>query len=149
MIYIRINLVPFRASRGPLFLKPVSWFGLFLPFLQTGSNKTLFWYTYVILNNISGGKNKHRHRDPRPPEPESPPCTCDEDTVAEADPMRPLSAFGFGAPSPRSPPGLGVPLAEPPWLDMESRDSKMSRATTTRTVASLGGFSSLASRYRS
>ena len=105
--------------------------------------------TYVFLNHISGGKNKHRHRDPRPPEPESPPCTCDEDTVAEADPMRPLSAFGFGAPSPRSPPGLGVPLAEPPWLDMESRDSKMSRATTTRTVASLGGFSSLASRYRS
>ena len=31
-----------------------------------------------------------------------------------------------------------------PWDD-RSRDSKMSRATTTRTVASLGGFSSLAS----
>ena len=30
-----INLISFRASRGPLFTKPVSWLGLFLPFLTT------------------------------------------------------------------------------------------------------------------
>ena len=64
---------------------------------------------FYCFNTISGGKKHQRSRDSRlPPEPpESPPCTCDEETVAgdqvDHDPMRPLSAFGFGAPSPRSP----------------------------------------------
>ena len=41
-IYSRINLVSFRASRGPLFPKPVSWLGLFYHFLlQTGFRSTV------------------------------------------------------------------------------------------------------------
>ena len=68
--------------------------------------------------------------------PASPPCTCDEE---EDEPPRPRTR-SRGAGHPGGHPGHDLAHGLPPW-DHESRDSRLSRATTTRTA----GFDSLAS----
>ena len=73
----------------------------------------------------------------------SPPCTCDEDEEEDEDDhdhVRPTST----RPTSRAVKGLLASEVPPPW-DQRSRDSRMSRATTTRTAASANAFSSLAS----
>lgn len=82
-------------------------------------------------------KSKKQHQSSRPA---SPPCTCDEDTVMGDGRRTPASVVlqqQIASPIDQ--------LAVAAWEDQRSRDSKMSRATTTRTAASPFGFSSLAS----
>ena len=69
--------------------------------------------------------------------PASPPCTCDDEEEEDEAPRPPRSrSRGAGHPMGHDLPSHGIP----PW-DHESRDSRLSRATTTRTA----GFDSLAS----
>jgi hypothetical protein len=78
-------------------------------------------------------KSKSKHLISRPT---SPPCTCDgesqQDTILEAPTTRPPTSTDL------------LLHHQEPW-DQRSRESRMSRATTTRTAQSMGGFSSLAS----
>ena len=65
--YFRINFVSFKASRGPLFPKPVSWLRLFCHFLQqTGSNS--FWVSFSYEGELERieRKSKTQNRTHRP-----------------------------------------------------------------------------------
>ena len=83
-----------------------------------------------------------QQQPPQPPRPStSPPCTCDEDE--EEDEEDDHDHVVTTRPTSRAVKGL-LASEVPPW-DQRSRDSRMSRATTTRTAASANAFSSLAS----